>query len=71
MAARTPLETLVIRMQEDYLDTPLLHLTVDEAEARFGADVETCQAILDTLVDARVLARTAEGAYVRFFPRAA
>jgi DNA-binding IclR family transcriptional regulator len=71
MTASRHLEALVIRMQNEYLDTPYLPLTVREAEQRFGADGTTCQAILDTLVDARVLARTEDGEYVRFFPRAA
>jgi hypothetical protein len=71
MTSRAHVESLLMRMQHDYLSTPLLHLTVDEAERRFGEDGNTCQAILETLVDARVLTRTADGGYVRFFPRAA
>ena len=71
MTSRARLETLLLRMQHDYLSTPLLHLTVDEARQRFGEDDATCRAILDTLADARVLARTADGTYVRYFPRAA
>jgi hypothetical protein len=55
-------------MQNDFLKTPGLTLTIWQAEKRFGADRPTCDAILGALVDARVLARTKSG-YTRFFPK--
>jgi hypothetical protein len=70
MTSRAQLETLLMRMQDDYLSTPFLRLTVDEAERRFAENSDTCRAILETLVDAKVLARTGD-AYVRYDPRAA
>jgi hypothetical protein len=56
-------------MQNEFLDTPTLDLTLAEAERRFGADDVTCAAVLGALVDAGVLARTPGGTYVRFVPR--
>lgn len=68
MTPRRPLEALVVQMQDDFLDTPTLDLTLAEAAQRFKTDGVTCEAVLGTLVDAGVLARTPRGTYVRFFP---
>jgi len=59
---------LLMTMQKEFLGTPGLTLTATQAEKRFRADKQTCEAILGALVDASVLARTTSG-YVRFFPR--
>lgn len=63
--------SLVTRMQNEFLDTPRLTLTLPRAQQRFGVDETTAEAVLGALVDARVLARTADNAYVRLFPRPA
>ena len=63
------IQALVMRMQTAFLDTPGLTLSLKDAERRFGVDEVRCDAVLTALVDANVLARTREGAYVRFFPR--
>jgi hypothetical protein len=60
---------LVMKIQNDFLDTPSLTLTLSQAQKRFGADEITCEAVLRALVDAGVLATTSDGAYVRFFLR--
>jgi hypothetical protein len=60
---------LVTKIQNDFLDTPSLTLTLPQAQKRFSVDEITCEAVLGTLVDAGVLARTSDDAYVRFFPR--
>jgi hypothetical protein len=65
------IETLVLEVQNAFLNLPALTLTVAEAERQFGVDGTTCQAILDVLADAHVLTRTADGDYARFFPHAA
>ena len=65
------LADLVVRMQGDFLDAPALTLALPDAERRFGVDRVTCEAVLGALVDSQVLARTRDGAYVRFFPRLA
>jgi hypothetical protein len=64
-------EALVTRMQDAFLESPTLRLTLPQAERRFGVDRVTCDAVLGTLADATVLARTSEGAFVRYFPRRA
>ena len=62
---------LVTKVQDDFLETPALRLTLRDAERRFGTDRRTCEAVLGTLVNSGVLARTDDGGYVRFFPRLA
>jgi len=59
---------LVTRIQDDFLDTPALALTLGDAARRFRVDADTCRALLDVLVDATVLTNRA-GTYVRHFPR--
>lgn len=63
--------SLVLRIENGFLDTPGLALTLPTAQQQFGVDPTTCKAVLDALVDARVLAQTRAGAYVRHFPRRA
>ena len=65
---RAQIEALVVRVQNDFLTTPALKLPLPEVSQRVGLDIESCKAILDALVDARVLAMTLEGAYVRLVP---
>ena len=60
---------LVTKIQNDFLDIPGLTLTLSQVRTRVGTDESTCEAILNTLVDANVLARTPGNSYVRFFPR--
>jgi hypothetical protein len=62
--------TLVLRMQDAFLDMPGLTLTPREAGHRFALDEAICQAILGVLADAGVLTRTKHGVYSRFFPQA-
>lgn len=69
--ARQALEALVTRMQDDFLNSTTLKLTLTEAVERFRVDRVTCEAVLRVLVDARVLTCTREGTYTRFFPRLA
>jgi len=63
------IQALVMRIQNDFLDNPAMRLTVPRAQVRFGVDALTGEAVLRALVDAGVLARTPDGAYVRFLPR--
>jgi hypothetical protein len=62
---------LVMRVQRDFLEAPALKLTPRDAERRFGVDRHTCEAVLGTLVNSGVLARSDDGGYVGFFPRLA
>jgi hypothetical protein len=63
--------SLVLRVQNSFLDTPGLALTPPRAQRRFGLDQTTCEAVLEMLADAGVLTTTRSGAFVRRFPRAA
>ena len=63
------IRSLVLDMQQAFLDAPALSLTLPQAQRRFGVDVATCQAILGALVSSGVLTTTARGQYVRFYPR--
>jgi hypothetical protein len=59
---------LVTRMQDVFLDVPSTRLTLLEARRRFGAPPNTCEGVLNALVDAGVLTISPGGAYVRRFP---
>ena len=71
MLSARALASLLTRIQDAFLDSPTLTMTLDEARRRFSIDQGTCQALLNVLVDANVLSRTSEGAFARFLPRAA
>jgi hypothetical protein len=60
------LADLVMRMQQAFFDVPDLAITVMEACARFDVDECACEAVLDLLADAKVVAKRSDGAYVRF-----
>jgi len=67
---RGGIENLVMRVQTAFLESPMLSLTLPEAQRQFGVDEVTCAAVLGALVDARVLIERG-GAYRRHLPRAA
>jgi len=53
------------RVQGEFLEMPGLKLTAPQAQRLWGLDREMCEALLGALVDARFLARTADGAFMR------
>ena len=63
--------SLVLRIENGFLDRPGLALTPAKVQQRFGIDDATCEAVLGTLIEAQVLTQTGEGAYIRYFPRLA
>jgi len=65
---RSRIEDLLIRIENEFLETPELRLTVSEAGRRFEADELMCEAVLDALVDAAVLSKTPDRVYGRVFP---
>ena len=69
-ATETRIGNMVLRIQNDFLDNPMLCLTLRRAQKRFGLDKAACAGVLGALVDARVLTYR-EGAYGRYFPRLA
>ena len=68
MTTKRQIEDLVMRIEGEFLDTPVLMLTVAEAQRRFGMDEITCEAVLDALVDSAVLFKTRDRVYGRLFP---
>jgi hypothetical protein len=63
------MQELVVSMQQAFLDSPTLCLTLPQAQHRFGVSARTCEAVLGALAEAGVLARTPHGDYMRLFPR--
>jgi hypothetical protein len=53
------------RLRAEYLEMPGLRLTVAQAQRLCGVEPTMCQAILDALVDAKVLYRESDGQYAR------
>jgi hypothetical protein len=70
-ATRFEIEALVVRIQEEFLHSHAVRLTLDQIARRVDASLVLCKAILRVLVDARVLAETPGGVYQRFVPAAA
>jgi hypothetical protein len=68
IATRNRIGTLFTTVQDEFLDTPGLRLTLNEAATRFGFDETMCQALLDVLLQAGVLTKARDGRYVRYFP---
>ncbi|MBI1874829.1 MAG: hypothetical protein HYS05_13225 [Acidobacteria bacterium] len=53
-------------IKAEYEEMPGLSLTSGQAQRLFGLDPLKCEALLDTLVATRYLARTTSGTYCRF-----
>jgi hypothetical protein len=66
---RRRIQDLVVRMQQAFLDTPALRLTLPQACRRFSTSGAMCAAVLNVLVEAGVLSRTSQGQYFRLIPR--
>jgi hypothetical protein len=59
------IQEVVRRIQGEYLEMPGLRLTQEQAQLLWRLDPTACDAVLGALVDARFLARTQDGAFVR------
>ena len=68
---RHEIEGLVMRIQDEFLRSSAVRMTLEQIARRLDASVGLCKAILRVLVDARVLAETPGGVYERFFPQGA
>jgi len=53
------------RVQGEFLEMPGLRLTAAQACRLWGLDAAMCSALLGTLIDARFLFRTRDGAFMR------
>lgn len=60
---------LIVEIQDAFLSTPDLTLSPNDAVRRFGADRVTCEAILEALVDEKVLTPAKHGGYESAFPQ--
>jgi hypothetical protein len=65
---RSRICALMLEIQDAFLNTPDLALSTSDAVRRFGTDRITCEAILEALVDARVLTQMTDGLYESAFP---
>jgi hypothetical protein len=59
------LEDMLRRVQGEFLEMPGLRLTPAQARRLWSIDAAACQALLTTLVDAKFLFRTRDGAFMR------
>ena len=63
-ADQQPLDVLR-RVKGEYLEMPGLRLTIAQAQRLWGLERDVCDALLGALVDAKFLAQTRDGAFVR------
>lgn len=63
--APTTIRDALQRVQGEYRDMPGLNLTEAQAQRLLGIDRDTCAVVLSTLIQRRLLRRTASGLYVR------
>jgi hypothetical protein len=55
---------LLCRIRGEFLEMPGLRLTEAQARRMWGLDPATCSSVLSTLIDARFLFRTRDGAFM-------
>jgi hypothetical protein len=60
-----PPRELLRRIESEYREMPGLSLTPSQAERLWGLDSSTCEVVLTTLIERRVLRRTTNGVYLR------
>lgn len=58
-------DTLLRRVQAEFLEMPGLRLTDAQARRLWGLDAAICAALLDALITAKFLFRTRDGAVMR------
>ncbi len=56
---------LLARIRGEFVEMPGLRLTFRQAQRLWALDAPTCRSLLDTLVTARFLVRSADGVYAR------
>ena len=55
----------ILRVEGVYREMPGLSLTLPQAARLWGLDQRTCERVLATLIERRVLKRASNGTYVR------
>jgi hypothetical protein len=58
-------EDVLRRVRGEYLEMPGLRLTEAQAQRLWGLDAASCRTLLGTLVDAKFLFKTPDGAFMR------
>jgi hypothetical protein len=58
-------DLIVQRVYAEFLEMPGMRLTLSQAQRLWGLDEGTCRALLEHLVDAKFLSRSAHGNYGR------
>lgn len=58
-------DVVLQRVYGEFLEMPGLRLTPGQAQRLWGLDEQTCLQLLEFLVDAKFLSRSAQGAYSR------
>lgn len=58
-------DAVLRRVQNEYFEMPGLRLTEAQARRLWGIDADLCAALLHTLVEAKFIFRTRDGAFVR------
>ena len=59
------MDDVLQRIQGEYAEMPGLRLTPAQAQRLWGLERDVCDALLGALVDAKFLARTRDGAFIR------
>jgi Fic family protein len=59
------IEDVLQRIQGEFVEMPGLRLTAAQAQRLWGLEREVCTQLLSTLVDAKFLSRTRDGAFIR------
>lgn len=59
------IDEVLQRVQGEYVEMPGLRLTPAQARRLWGLERDVCDAVLEALVDAKFLARTRDGAFIR------
>ena len=59
------IDEVLQRIQGEFVEMPGLRLTPSQAQRLWGLERDVCDALLGALVDAKFLAQTRDGAFVR------
>ena len=65
IASQPTITQLLPIVRGEFLEVPGLHLTKPQVRRLWGLDPNTCDALLDTLVDHGFLRQTNNGTYAR------
>ena len=59
------IDDVLQRIQGEFVEMPGLRLTAAQAQRLWGLERDVCDALLGALVDAKFLAQTRDGAFIR------